>query len=147
MKEAPASWHELVVPESFDNDIIPFWDGLKDHQFLLYTCGKCERQFWPATLCPDHDDVTFADMSWQPSSGRGRIFSWVRPHRFNNAAYAPSGPYLLMLVELEEGPLFPTRLSGTPPQDVVIGTHVEIDYVDVDATGMTLPLFRLPGDD
>jgi len=41
----PAEWHEQVVPDAFDNDIIPFWNGLKDHRFLLYTCKKCGRGY------------------------------------------------------------------------------------------------------
>lgn len=143
MNEQPAKWHELVVPDSFDNDIIPFWNGLKQHQFLLYRCSSCERHYWPLTLCPDHDDIGFSDMAWEPTSGKGTIFTWVRPRRFNNPEYAPNGPYALILVELDEGPIFPTRLSGVPPEDLRIGTRVEIDYIDVPTTGMTLPLFKI----
>jgi uncharacterized OB-fold protein len=137
-----ADWHDLVVPDAFDNDILPFWNGLKSHQFLLYTCSKCGRQFWPMTLCPDHDDIRFSDMQWRSSSGAGSIFSWVVAHRFNNPVYAPDGPFALILVELNEGPIFPTRLS-TLPKDLRIGMRVKVAYVDVASTGMTLPLFEL----
>jgi uncharacterized protein len=137
-----ADWHELVVPDAFDNDIIPFWNGLKLHQFLLYTCSKCGRNFWPMTLCPAHDDITFSDMKWKPTSGKGSIFSWVVAHRFNNPVYAPDGPFALILVELDEGPIFPTRLTEVP-NSLRIGMRVTVAYVDVPATGMTLPLFEL----
>lgn len=140
---APAEWHELVTPESFDNDIIPFWNGLKDHAFKLYTCKKCGRGYWPMTLCVDHEDVTFDDMEWRPSSGKGNIFSWVVARRFNNAVYAPDGPYALLMVELDEGPIFPTRLVDLPDDRLKVGARVEVDFTDVPATGMTLPLFRL----
>lgn len=137
-----AAWHELVVPDALDNDIIPFWHGLKAHQFLLNTCAKCGRRYWPMTLCPAHDEASFSDMSWQPSSGKGAIFSWVIAHRLNNPVYAPDGPFALILVELDEGPIFPTRLSNAP-FDLRVGLRVVIDYVDVPSTGMTLPLFQL----
>ncbi len=137
------AWHELVVPDAFDNDILPFWDGLKAHNFLLYTCKKCGAGYWPMTLCTKHEDVTFGDMEWQPSSGKGNVFSWVVARRFNNPAYAPEGPYALILVELDEGPIFPTRLSGPRPDDLRVGMRVEVDYVDVEKTGLTLPLFKV----
>ncbi len=33
------AWKTTVVPDMFDNDIIPFWEGLKQHKFLLHRCG------------------------------------------------------------------------------------------------------------
>lgn len=135
-------WHDLVVSDTFDNDVLPFWNGLKARRFLLYTCGKCGRGYWPMTLCNAHEDVTFDDMAWKPSSGKGTIFTYVVARRFNNAVYAPDGPYALAMVELDEGPIFPTRLIDQPDR-VRIGARVEVDYVDVETTGMTLPLFRL----
>lgn len=138
-----ATWQEHVVPETFDNDILPFWEGLKRHEFLLYTCKKTGKHYWPMTLCRDDNDVTLEDMAWVPSSGKGQIFSWVIVHRTNNPAYEADAPYALILVELDEGPLFPTRLSGSPPKALRIGQQVEVDYHDVAETGMTLPLFRL----
>lgn len=136
-------WHDLVVSDTFDNDILPFWNGLKEHHFPLYTCGKCGRGYWPMTLCNAHEDVTFDDMAWKPSSGKGTIFTYVVAHRFNNAAYAPNGPYALVMVELDEGPIFPTRLIDPPSDKLKVGARVEVEYVDVASTGMTLPLFRL----
>ena len=46
------------------------------------------------------------------------------------------------LVELDEGPIFPTRLVGNRPEGLRIGMPVEIAYEDVQQTGMTLPLFK-----
>jgi uncharacterized OB-fold protein len=140
--DAPLTWQEQVTPEAFDNDILPFWEALKSHQFVLYTCQKCGQHYWPMTLCRNHDDVTFDDMKWEPTSGKGQVFTWVVAHRLNNPAHGVDGPYALVMVELDEGPIFPTRLSGRRPEDLRVGMRVEIDYCDVPKTGMTLPLFR-----
>jgi uncharacterized OB-fold protein len=136
-------WRSLVVSDAFDNDILPFWDGLRQHQFMLCRCGICGAHYWPMALCPKHEDVRFDDMEWAPTSGLGSVFSWSIVHRVNSPIYQPEVPYALVLIELEEGPIFPTRLAGHAPPGLTIGMKVEVVYDDVPETGMTLPLFKL----
>ena len=137
-----APWMEQVVPATFDNDIIPFWEGLKRHEFLLHRCRRCGKHYWPMTLCPHHHDVMLEDMEWLPTTGRGKVFSWGVVHRVGNPLFKDEVPYALVLVELDEGPIFPTRLAGRSPPDLRVGMPVEVAYVDVPGTAMTLPLFK-----
>lgn len=137
------SWKELVVPTHLDEDILPFWDGLKEHQFRLFRCRTCGAHYWPMAYCRQHDDILpLETMEWVPTSGRGTVFAWVVVHQVMDPAYADELPYALALVELEEGPLFPTRIIDCDPGQVREGVSVEIAYEDVAETGMTLPLFR-----
>lgn len=135
-------WQETVVPDMLDNDIIPFWEGLKKREFRLNRCTRCRTYYWPMALCPKHEDIGFEEMEWTPTSGRGKIFAWEVVHRVKNPAIEWDLPYTLALVELDEGPIFPTRLVGNRPEGLRIGMPVEIAYEDVQQTGMTLPLFK-----
>lgn len=137
------SWKEQVVPTSFDEDILPFWDGLARREFLLYRCKRCGAHYWPMAYCRNHDDIPRLDeMEWAPASGKGRVFSWIRVYQVLNPAYADELPYALALVELDEGPLFPTRIVDCDPMEVRVGLPVEVVFEEVAETGMTLPLFR-----
>ena len=136
-------WMQQVTTTRFDNDVFPFWEALKQHQFLLHRCRRCGTHYWPMTFCPRHDDGVLEDMEWMPTSGRGTIFSYGITHRATSPAFKSEVPYATILVELAEGPIFPTRLAGKAPADLRIGMAVEIAYQDVPETGMTLPLFKL----
>lgn len=136
-------WALQVVTERFDNDVFPFWEGLQRHEFLLYKCQRCSAHYWPMTLCPKHQDNTFEDMSWVPTSGRGTVFSFGITHKATNPAFKAEVPYATILVELDEGPIFPTRLEGKAPENLAIGMRVEVSYLDVPETGLTLPVFKV----
>jgi uncharacterized OB-fold protein len=132
---------ERIAPE-----LVPFWDGLREHEFRLCLCTVCGAAYWPYTLCPLHDDfLEFSDMEWRASSGRGTVYANLTVHRVTDQTYAAELPYSLALIELTEGPLFPTRLVGSDPADVAIGAAAEISYFDVEETGVTWPLFALTG--
>ena len=45
-----------------------------------------------------------ADFAWTPVSGGGKVFSFVIFHRVYHPAFAQEVPYVVALVELEEGP-------------------------------------------
>ena len=135
-------WMREVVTDRFDHDVFPFWDGLRDGRFLLHQCRRCARHYWPMTLCPCSDDATFEDMRWVPTSGRGVVFSFGVVTRAPSPVWRDEVPYAVVLVELEEGPIFPTRLSGFAPAGLAVGMRVELDLQPVPETGMTLPLFK-----
>lgn len=138
------AWYDSVrLTEQIDHEIVPFWDALRNHQFLLYRCKRCGASYWPMAYCRGHDNAPPLDeMEWAASSGLGHVFSWILVHQVVDPAYADDLPYPLVLVELDEGPIFPTRLTDWRPEDLRVGLPVEVAYLDVESTGVTLPLFR-----
>lgn len=126
-----------------DDDIVPFWEGLKRHQFLLFTCQRCGARYWPYAYCRNHDEIPrLEEMEWQPASGRGKVFAFIVVHQVTNPAWRDDVPYPLALVELEEGPLFGARIVGCRPEEVSIGMQVEVVYRDVPEHGYTFPDFQ-----
>ena len=71
---------------SLDEDIEPFWQALKRHEFVLYRCKDCGAWYWPVAYCRYHDNKPFfGNMEWAKASGRGKVFelqkgmrSWAR---------------------------------------------------------------------
>ena len=58
---------------SIDQDNEAFWDGLKDHQLLVWKCKDCGAVYWPKAYCQNHDNQPFAaNCEWTPASGRGK---------------------------------------------------------------------------
>lgn len=125
-----------------DPDQLPFWEGLKKHEFHLCRCTRCGRCWFPFTLCPDHDDIPdIDDMEWTATSGKGTVFAKTVVHQVTDADFAAEVPYALAIIELDEGPLFPGRLIDCDAEAIGIGERVEACYVDSQA-GHTLPVFR-----
>lgn len=127
---------------SLDEEIEPFWQGLKRHQFLLMRCKGCGRYYWPAAycrFCPP--EPLFGNMEWVPSSGRGRVFAFNVHHQAFHPGFAQELPYVYALIELEEGPMFGSNIVGCQPQEVHIGMPVEVVYEEI-TPEFTLPKFR-----
>src|SRR5246127_2127423 len=91
-----------------------FWDGLREHKLLIQRCGGCgELRHPPRPMCPN-----CRSLDWEAveSSGRGSVYSYVMPHepRFPFFDY----PYIVVLVELEEGVRLVSNLVDIHPGDV-----------------------------
>jgi uncharacterized OB-fold protein len=80
------------------------------------------------------------DMEWQLASGRGAVFAFNIHRRAFDDAFVDEIPYVLALVELDEGPLFLTRIVECEPESVKVGLSVTVVFEDFD--GYTLPYFK-----
>jgi uncharacterized OB-fold protein len=123
----------------------PFWDSVKAHAMRLQRCGACGTYvFYPRALCPS---CFSAALEWTPVSGRGVIHAFTVVHRHPSPVFQPEVPYVVALVDLEEGARMMTRLVGLPPDParIRIGMPVEVVYDDV-TPEVTLPAFGPPAD-
>ena len=64
--------------------------------------------------------------TWQPVSGRGRVYTWTTTHRATDPAFAEHLPYAVLVVELEEGPRLVGNLVGLDPAELALDLAVEI---------------------
>ncbi len=125
-----------------DEDIAPFWTALKRHEFMLFRCKKCGAWYWPAAFCRFHDnEPLFGDLAWTSASGRGRIFAFNIHHRAFLPGFAEDVPYPYALIELDEGPMFGTRIVGCAVDEVSVGMAVQVHYHDI-SDDFTLPYFQ-----
>ena len=118
----------------------PFWEAAHRHELLLQRCRACGRHhFYPRGACPH---CLSADLEWQRVSGRGTLHTFTVVHRGARNYPLPS-PYVLAVVELEEGPRLMSNLVGVEahPGHIRIGMPVEVVFDDV-TPEITLPRFR-----
>jgi len=118
----------------------PYWDGLRGHKLLLPRCRSCSRpHFYPRSFCPH---CGARDLEWFQASGKGRLHTFVINHR--PPPYLKDGPYVIAVVELEEGPRMMTNLVDAPadPGKIACDSPVEIVF-DAVTPEVTLPRFRL----
>ena len=129
-----------------DADIAPFWEGLRRHEFLLFRCRQCESWYWPAAYCRKcPPEPFFGNMTWEASSGRGRVFAFNIHRRASHAGFKNAVPYVFALIELNEGPMFGTNVVGCAPEEVRIGMPLKVRYEDVAPGGaaeFTLAMFE-----
>jgi len=79
------------------------------------------------------------ELGYQVSSGKGVVYSFVEPCHPRVAAF--DYPYVVGLVELEEGTRLITNHVHIDPDAVAIGMPVELVFGQPDPE-LTLPLFR-----
>lgn len=121
-----------------------WWDATRDRRLVVQTCESCgQRQHEPRALCTGcgrTDALALVD-----AAGTGRVHSFTVIHR------APSdevtAPYVVAIVELDEGVRLLTNLVDVEPDDVACDQPVAVQWEPLD-DGRHLPLFTpvLPSD-
>nr|WP_310523555.1 Zn-ribbon domain-containing OB-fold protein [Polymorphobacter sp.] len=116
-----------------------FWQGCHDHKFLLQRCVACgQHQFYPRTICTN---CMSEQLDWIEASGHGTVATYTIVTRAVSDAYAADTPYVIALIELEEGPRMMSNVIGCDVGDVKSGMAVEVVFENWSAD-ITVPKFR-----
>lgn len=110
----------------------PYWEGTRAHELRVQRCQACGAFQWgPEWIC--HRCLSF-DIGWATITGSGRIYSWERVWHPVHPALKEQGPYLVVLVELDDadGVRMIGNLLGDPAAPVEIGAAVEAVFEDHD---------------
>jgi uncharacterized OB-fold protein len=105
----------------------PFWAAARRHELVLQRCENCRAFiYYPRPRCPN----CLGDrLDWQRVSGRGVVYSYTVVRRAMSRAFGDA-PYVLAIVELEEGPRLTTNIVAEP-NAVRIGMKVRARFDDV----------------
>ena len=115
-----------------------FWEGTKRGELRIQRCRACGKAyFYPRPLCPH---CSSRDVEWFTASGRGTLYSYVINHR-PARGFEDMAPYVIAVVQLEEGPRMHTNIVECANEDLRIGMPVEVVFEKVDDE-ITLPKFR-----
>ncbi len=120
-----------------------YWDGARRRELWLRRCRGCgEAYFYPRDISP----CCFSrDTEWMRASGRATLFTFTIVHRSPHPAFQEMAPFVVAIVELEEGPLMATNIVGLgaepDPADLRVGMDLEVAFEDV-SEEVTLPRFR-----
>lgn len=116
-----------VMRPSASHDTRFFWDGVRAHELRIQQLQDGSLQHPPVpALWKDKTEQT----DYVVSSGRGTVYSFVTHH----APRVPGRtrfPFVIALVELEEGVRMLGELRDVDPAEVTIGMPVQAEYLDM----------------
>jgi uncharacterized OB-fold protein/acyl dehydratase len=136
----PAPDRSEVLRPLVSHDTAFFWEGTAAGELRIQHCPTCGRlRHPPGPMCPSCG----ADkQDWVVAEGRGTVFSYVVHHHPPVPGKQP--PFVVALVELEEGVRMLGELVDVDPATVHIGMPVELALTTVDEE-LTLPFWRPAG--
>ena len=135
---ADAKAYKKPLPR-IDEESRGFWEALARHELYVQRCGACRTtRFYPRAVCPS---CLSSETDWVRVSGRGTVYSFTVTHQNQAPGFREELPYVLAIVELDEGLRMMTNVVGCAPDAVRIGMPVEVVYEDV-APETTLAKFR-----
>jgi len=116
---------------------LPFWEGAKQHKFLIQRCPTDGECYWPASVC---HSCGSDDLEWVEAVGRGIVYTFTVYHRPFLREWQKDLPYNVAVIELEEGPITFGNVVSIRNEDIQIGMPVEVVFEqEGDAT---LPRWR-----
>lgn len=129
----------LPFPASLTAEAAHFFDAAAQDRLELQRCANCATVwFYPRPACVACGAQTY---TWFAASGRGRVHSFSIVHRAPTPAFGDRVPYVVALIDLDEGPRMMTNLLGDDALAVAIGDAVEVLFEDR-GEGRKLPQFR-----
>ena len=119
---------EQMIRPAASRDTAFFWDGINAHELRIQKRPDGTLQHPPAPALWNDKDVP---TGYVVASGKGTVFSFVVHH----APQVPGRtlPFVIALVELEEGVRMLGELRGIDPAKVEIGMDVRATYIDFPA--------------
>ncbi|HKY89856.1 MAG TPA: OB-fold domain-containing protein [Nevskiaceae bacterium] len=137
MSETPAL-EAIVRQVGGDPADLPFWEACREGRFLLHRCDRCGRSYWPASRCMEHGD---AAMRWVEGSGRGVLYTYTVMHHAYTRSMKDKLPYIVGVIQLEEGPFFHGNVVDCPLEALAVGMPLRSEMV-AHESGLTVPVFR-----
>ena len=137
---APILAYEKPIPEITDLTK-PFWEAAKRNELVLQNCKTCRKyQWYPRYSCINCGSRNF---EWKKVSGRGTVYSYtiIRQVVANSPAFQKDIPFVVALVDLEEGVRMYSSIVGCKPEEVHIGMSVEVAFAQV-TNEVSLPEFK-----
>ena len=119
---------DAMMRPASSRDTAFFWEGVKAHELRIQKLADGSLQHPPV---PAVWQDPAAPVEYAVASGRGTVYSFVVHH----APKVPGRtlPFVIALVELEEGVRMLGELRGVEPAAVEIGMPVRATYIDFPA--------------
>jgi uncharacterized OB-fold protein len=136
MSEASGTTKPLPELEGHAGD---FYGFCKQRDLRFQRCTECRAwRHVPREMCAECGSFAW---EWEPSSGRGRVFTWTVVGRALHPAFQQDTPYAPTVVEMDEGVRLLSQVVDCPSGELEIGMPVEVVFDDV-TDDVTLPKFR-----
>lgn len=121
-----------------NSDNRPFWEGCREHVLKIQKCLNCGFLRWPpAFLCPRCHSL---ENQWVACRGKGVVYTFAVYHTTFYSGFEGELPYVVAIVELDEGPNMMTNIIGCDTSEVHCGMKVEVTWIEA-AEEITIPVF------
>lgn len=107
-------------------DTTAYWSGCNREELLYQRCNACGHvQFYPRQSCTECQG---SDLASLPSARRGSIHSFTIVQRPANRAFDGDVPFVIALVDLNEGFRMMMNVIGDDRLSAAIGRRVRIVF-------------------
>ena len=112
-----------------------FWREIPTrYNFIGTKCNKCENlMFPPREICPK---CLHHDLSTHQFIGKGEIVTHTTIH-VGQEGYEKQTPYVIAIIELDQGPRITAQIVDCDPKEVEIGKKVESVFRKIMSDGAT----------
>lgn len=122
---------------SIRRDSLFFWEGAKQEELRIQQCNACGTLHHPPR--PMCNECHATNMSHQVMSGRGKVYSWIKP------VHPPMPMFdegmVVALVNLDEGPRIMSNIREVDFANITKDMEVEVFFEPVQG-GFKVPQFR-----
>jgi uncharacterized OB-fold protein len=118
------------------SDTAEYWQACNRDELLYQRCDSCGHvQFYPRRICTACQSN---DLGWHRSAQKGTIHSFTVVHRAANRAFDADVPFVLALIDLDEGFRMMTNVIGEECRTATIGRRVRVVF-EQHSSGQKLP--------
>lgn len=131
--------YKKPLPKITNEIVKEYYEGTKQHKLLVQHCNDCGKNIsYPKTFCPY---CFSSNVSWIESKGLGKLYSYSVCMANVAEAFTPDIPYIVGVVDLQEGVRLLTNIVDCKPEDVKCDMDVKVVFRDV-TPEFTLPFFK-----
>ena len=107
-------------------DTDPFWEACNRESLIYQRCLSCDyHQFYPRRICK----LCGSDnLEWTTATLRGIVYSFTVQYRAPTPAFREDVPYVIALIDLDDGIRMMMNIKNRNPEDVHIGMLVRIIF-------------------
>ena len=121
-----------------DPETEPYWKATHEGRLMVQRCTACgAHQLYPRWRCLR----CRGQVEWVDAGGGGTVYSFTVIRQNFSRSFRHLIPYVVALVDLDEGPRLMTNLVGIEPDDVRIGMRVRARFERV-SEDASIPLFE-----
>jgi hypothetical protein len=121
-----------------DPESASYWAASVEGRLVVQRCTACgHHQLYARAHCL----ACRSPVEWVDVSGRGTIYSYTVIRQNFSRAFRELLPYVVALVDLDEGPRLMTNIVNCEPGDVRVGMPVSVRFEAV-SDEAALPMFE-----
>jgi uncharacterized OB-fold protein len=133
--DTPVEGRILPLPNSATQ---PFWDATARGELVVQWCEECqEAQFHPGPLCR----TCGGEPGWKVTNGQGAVYTYTIVHQSRTPPFDTLVPYIVAMIDLDDGPRMMTNVIGCPIDQVHVGMRVEVGFA-AEVDGIALPFWQ-----